>query len=89
MAPQPPANLGPLARPAPSHPLPLPDGLAAGRAIARFLRELMTGYHWRNATHEGYEVDLPDEAVHVSLSALMAVDPGMPGGCGGLVVGGT
>lgn len=48
----------------------------------------MTGYHWRNATHEGYEVGLPDEAVHVSLSALMAVDPGMPGGCGGLVVGG-
>ncbi|KAL4766992.1 hypothetical protein BDW60DRAFT_212403 [Aspergillus nidulans var. acristatus] len=60
-------------------------GLAAEKAIAKFLRILFSGYYWRNQTHEGYQSTSPDAALYASSDVLQTLDRGDLAGCIGPV----
>lgn len=56
-------------------------GLAAEKAVAKFLRILFSGYYWRNQTHEGYQPTAPDAALYASSDVLQTLDRGDLAGC--------
>lgn len=57
-------------------------GLAAEKAVAKFLRILFSGYYWRNQTHEGYQPTAPDAALYAASDVLQTLDRGDLAGCG-------
>jgi hypothetical protein len=57
-------------------------GLAAEKAVAKFLRILLTGYYWRNQTNEGFQATAPDAALYASTDVLQTLDRGDLTGCG-------
>ncbi|KAL3442811.1 hypothetical protein BJX65DRAFT_286138 [Aspergillus insuetus] len=66
----------------PNSPKTLRYGLAAEKAVAKFLRILLTGYYWRNQTKEGFQSTAPDAALYASTDVLQTLDRGDFAGCG-------